>query len=51
MNRIEKVVHKFLEDEMEVVIEMPTTNHEREFSIINEVINMMNNELLLQLNK
>ena len=51
MNKKEKIIHRFLEDNFEVIIEMPETNHEKEYSIINELRSMMNHELLLQINK
>lgn len=45
----EKIIHNFTEDDIEIVIEMPIGNYERDKNCIKDISNIMNNELLLQL--
>ena len=48
----ERIIHNFTEeDNIEIVIEMPSVNYERDKNCIMDISNIMNNELLLQLNK
>ena len=46
-----KIVHKFNEKDIEIVIEMPATNNEENKDIINDIEYVMSNELLVKLNK
>lgn len=48
---MDKSTHRYEEDEIEVIIEMPSTNKENDIYVINDIKTIMTNELLLQLNK
>lgn len=50
MNK-EKIVHKYNENDIEIIIEIPTENNEEDKKCIEDITRMMNDELLLQLNK
>lgn len=45
------IKHTYNENDIEVVIEIPSINIARDIDKINEIKTIMNNELLLQLNK
>lgn len=47
----EKIIHKFIEDNIEVIIEMPEIDNESNKKYIEDIKHIMNNEMLLQLNK
>lgn len=47
----EKIIHSFEEDNIEIIIEMPSEDYERDTKCIKDISSIMNNELLLQLNK
>lgn len=46
-----KIVEQYIENGIKIMIEMPEPNEERDKEVIEEVRNIMNNELLLQMNK
>lgn len=46
-----KIIHKYHDYDIEVIIEVPMKNEERDKDIIKEIKKIMNNELLLQINK
>ena len=45
------IKHTYKEDDIEVVIEMPSINMVRDKDKIDEIKTIMNNELLLQISK
>lgn len=45
------IKHTYKEDNIEVVIEIPSINIKRDTDKINEIKTIMNNELLLQISK
>ena len=48
---MDKNTHHYEEDEIKIVIEMPSANKENDIYVINDIKTIMTNELLLQLNK
>lgn len=46
-----KIIHKYHDCDIKVIIEIPMQNEERDKDIIKEIKKIMNNELLLQINK
>lgn len=46
-----KIVQQYIEDEIKITIEMPEPNKDRDREAIDEIRSIMNNELLLQINK
>lgn len=46
-----KIIHKYYDCDIKVIIEIPMQNEERDKDIIKEIKKIMNNELLLQINK
>lgn len=46
-----KILHKYIEGNIEIIIEMPVPDYKRDKECIKEINTIMNNELLLQLNK
>lgn len=46
-----KKIHSFKEGDIEVVIEMPVENYERDKNCVKDIIKIMNDELLLQMEK
>lgn len=46
-----KIVEQYIENGIKIKIEMPEPNEERDKEVIEEVRNIMNNELLMQMNK
>ncbi|MCX4326026.1 MAG: hypothetical protein OSJ45_01875 [Lachnospiraceae bacterium] len=46
-----KIIHKYHDCDIKVIIEIPKQNEERDNDIIKEIKKIMNNELLLQINK
>lgn len=44
-----KIVHKYNEKDIEIVIEMPATNNEENKDIINDIEYVMSNELFIEI--
>lgn len=46
-----KIIHKYQDCNIKVIIEIPVQNKANDIDIINDIKQIMNNELLLQINK
>lgn len=46
-----KIIHKYQDYNIKVIIEIPVQNQERDTDLINDIKKIMNNELLSQINK
>ncbi len=46
-----KIIHKYQDYNIKVIIEIPVQNEERDTDLINDIKKIMNNELLSQINK